>query len=61
MHGNVWEWCSDSTESGTKHVIRGGSWGVSAVNCAAADFYAYPPFQRFNTLGVRLVCFQPND
>lgn len=56
MHGNVCEWCSDSAESGSKYVIRGGHWGLSAVNCAAADFYAFPPSQRLNSVGFRLVC-----
>ncbi len=52
MHGNVWEWCQDwhspdyyvtspdvdppGPDSGSRHVIRGGSWGVHSYNCRSA-------------------------
>jgi formylglycine-generating enzyme required for sulfatase activity len=56
MHGNVWEWCSDwkdayptapqtnptGAASGSRRVIRGGSWYNYAMYCRSAlraDFY----------------------
>ena len=36
--GNVWEWTSTSTRSGSGHVIRGGSWDHQCVVACAPGF-----------------------
>ena len=35
--GNVWEWTSTSTRSGSGHVIRGGSWITNAWYLRSAN------------------------
>lgn len=38
MHGNVYQWSSDTWESdGAKRVVRGGSWNLGAFECRAAE------------------------
>jgi formylglycine-generating enzyme required for sulfatase activity len=69
MHGNVWEWCSDwygyysksaqtnpkGLLSGSDRVLRGGSWGDSAVNCrSTCRLSIYPNYHR-DSIGFRLV------
>ena len=55
MSGNVWEWCSDwyasdyyknspvsnpkGPDSGTRAVLRGGSWSLNVNSCRLADRY----------------------
>jgi hypothetical protein len=69
MHGNVWEWCLDwngtpvsgsdpaGADSGSKRVIRGGSFDYAAVgspssrsNLAPSDKYNSAGFRLFGTL-----------
>lgn len=68
MHGNVWEWCQDRAgaypvgsvtdpkgpETGVQRVGRGGSFGVSAVNCRSADRSASDPGAKGPDLGFRI-------
>ena len=69
MSGNVWEWCSDwdgyySSESqsnptgpstGSRRVLRGGSWGYYAGGCRVSYRIGnYPSYRNFN-YGFRVV------
>ena len=68
MSGNVWEWCSDSDDTysssaqtdptgpttGTRRVVRGGSWGDYVTSCRCADRVSISPSNRLDFLGVRL-------
>jgi formylglycine-generating enzyme required for sulfatase activity len=73
MSGNVWEWVSDwygdytsgaqtnptGPSSGSRRVIRGGSWSGVAGNCRVSiRNYGYPGY-RFDFLGFRLVLSSP--
>ena len=59
MHGNVWEWCLDSTKIKGKNTmvreVRGGAWGTPAKLCRSAVRYTYDPFKSNQMLGFRVV------
>ncbi|WP_040896975.1 SUMF1/EgtB/PvdO family nonheme iron enzyme [Xenococcus sp. PCC 7305] len=76
MHGNVWEWCQDNwhdnyenapkdgsawlSGSGSKKVIRGGSWNSLPIDCrSAARYFTYPEIAFNNAFGFRVVCMVP--
>ena len=68
MHGNVWEWCSDwygdypsgqvtdsvGPLSGSRRVVRGGSWHDNARFCRSANRGRYGQSYRRSYLGFRL-------
>ena len=70
MSGNVYEWCSDwfgnyssspqtnpqGPSSGSRRVLRGGSWFDSASNCRVALRYYNSPSSRYDNYGFRVVC-----
>ena len=69
MSGNVWEWCSDwhdyysvSTQtnpkgpsSGSRRVVRGGSWISYVRFCRVTDRGSYSPYNNGEFGGLRLV------
>ena len=69
MSGNVWEWCSDwydsysagvqtnpqGPSSGSRRVLRGGSWNHGARNCRVSYRYYYVPNFSYYNGGLRLV------
>jgi formylglycine-generating enzyme required for sulfatase activity len=69
MHGNVWEWTNDwygpydtsqaadpvGAPTGTKRVIRGGSWHFDAASARCALRYTHAPADRGYSLGFRVV------
>ncbi len=67
MHGNVWEWCLDwdgslssgvtdpvGSSSGSRRVVRGGSWGNGAGFCRSSLRGSSDPSYDDNDLGFRL-------
>ncbi len=68
--GNVWEWVQDcyhrsyvgapndgsawNNEQCTRHVLRGGSWGINRLLLRSAARYRYGPNFQFNSAGFRL-------
>jgi len=67
MHGNVWEWCGDwpgnyssglkknptGPATGSRRVLRGGSWGNNPGGCRSAYRNGGTPGFAFNLLGFR--------
>ena len=70
MSGNVWEWCNDwkgsysnnaqtnpqCPTSGSRRVIRGGSWDSIARRARVSYRYSSTPDNRNSAIGFRLAC-----
>ncbi len=54
MHGNVWEWCEDPSESGPARVDRSGCWSDLGSDCAAGSRRRDDPSSRRYSLGFRV-------
>jgi len=69
MSGNVQEWCWDwlgsysseaqtdpmGASSGSNRVLRGGYWSDSVKYARSACRYSFPPYYRYDSIGLRLV------
>ena len=70
MHGNVFEWCLDRSGlqtavnpvgsfDGTTRVVKGGCWKFAAKQVRSAFRKAMTSYSRYNDIGFRLVCTEP--
>ena len=70
MHGNVFEWCLDrwglrtavnpvGSFDGTTRVVKGGCWKFAAKQVRSAFRKAMTSYSRYNDIGFRLVCTEP--
>ncbi len=56
LHGNVWEWCSDTlADDSPFRVLRGGSWRNHARACRSASRHGLVPDTRSRDIGFRVV------
>jgi formylglycine-generating enzyme required for sulfatase activity len=56
LHGNVWEWCSDTIDPDARfRVLRGGSWRNHARSCRSASRHGLDPATRARDIGFRVV------
>ena len=57
MHGNVWEWCSGTSDSKPRdyHPAKGGSWISIPQSCRAARDAWLPTEQQAWNLGMRFI------
>jgi len=70
MHGSLWEWCRDwynaypadplivdleGPVSGTKNVMRSGSWGGSTVSCRSANRFSLLSDEISTDVGFRFI------
>lgn len=66
LHGNVWEWCSDSwrdsygashkRDSGEFRVLRGGSWMDSPAKLRSASRVSHAAGEQSRVIGFRVSC-----
>ncbi len=57
MHGNVWEWCSDSHAGNSQiRAIRGGSWLDKPANMRSASRSGYAATSLNRIIGFRVSC-----
>jgi formylglycine-generating enzyme required for sulfatase activity len=56
VHGNVAEWCAQSTAGGEFHAVRGGNWMNSARECASTSRLLRRGRVSFRFDGLRVMC-----
>jgi len=73
VYGNAWEWCSDwmgvypggsvtdpqGPASGTRKLVRGGSWFRFPDSCRSGKRATFPPTSISGDIGFRIVLFTP--